>query len=651
MARLRSAGFGGRNPVKDKTIVILTAAIVAVVGGGVWVLAPSLQSSQRKLDAKVGESAELARRMLEKFNPEFDAGAEIVGRSGIAAEVSDERIEQIVSTDHREAQAALEAEAARLQEMLRGSVARTRELDAKYAELQPGAELPARVVPTFGTDPGAMTRDLTQAASQREKLLAGNAGRVKQALNDATAAISIQEGEASGADSVAANRLKGAAHFQEANAAARQAALRRDQAAAALFDLSAAARAHATAQSGADAVEASEIDATIEARREAVAAARQQRDAAQANVDTLAAKVADLQRRIDEQTAIASAARARMEMLEAQGLDYSRPSSADEFAAAYSAAAQTYRDAIRMEHALRYGDLANARIDASGDYLTGDFVPAGGAEEITTVRGHDEYASDLAVARKDLEGRIRQLEMAEAKLREAEELRATFADAQERAKTRAGEEAARIAARYQVYVEHATAAREVEDLAIRKYADAAKAFKAAERASSAAVANVPTDLAPEALERSPYSLSQKDGWIAAEAKCAAADAQVWSALVWFERYLQLRRAASVLNEVNSRVPLSDYDGEALAQAAAEAMTEGTNLATDAVKAVETAARGLENHWTVAATAAAADLVLSFFDRPDLRGLAIQNYSEVVKGRENDPLVRPFQQRLEQLRQE
>jgi len=52
---------------------------------------------------------------------------------------------------------------------------------------------------------------------------------------------------------------------------------------------------------------------------------------------------------------------------------------------------------------------------------------------------------------------------------------------------------------------------------------------------------------------------------------------------------------------------------------------------------------------VAASVAAANYVMSLFDRPELRSLALQNYNEVVKGREDNPDVRPFKLRFEQLR--
>ena len=46
---------------------------------------------------------------------------------------------------------------------------------------------------------------------------------------------------------------------------------------------------------------------------------------------------------------------------------------------------------------------------------------------------------------------------------------------------------------------------------------------------------------------------------------------------------------------------------------------------------------------------AADYVLALFDNPSMVQAAIANYRNVVEGREDNPYIRPFRDRLEQLR--
>lgn len=634
--------------MKDRAIVLFTAAVVVFLSGAAWLFLPVLQSSERKLEARVGESAERARRMVAQFNAQTDASAEFVDRAGITADLSAERVGAIIASDHRPAQEALEAEATRLQEMLRGSVARTRQLDATFNTLDPGTQLTARSVPAFGNQPDAVQRDLTTGIQQRDRLIADNRARMSNALTEVGRALSDQQGDASGTDSVAANWLKGMALQQEAEAASRSASLHRQTAVGALNDMRTAARAHGAARAATSIVETSDIASAIAAREQALAEARAQRSEVETLVASLESTVADLQRQIDEQAAIATAARARMDALVDRGLEYELPDAAEQFKTAYENAAREYRTAERAEHFLRYGGLENVRIGASGDLLSGEFISTSPGEEIVARRGLEDYAGDLAVARKDLEGLTAEVERAESRVREAEELRTAYERRQDGASARASTLQDRVAARYSAYREAEAAATQAEDLAIRKFTDAAKSFNGAQRAYSARVADVPVGLSPDVLERSPYSLIQRDAWAGAEAKAEAADAELRAALIWHERVRRLEWAEAVLGDVQEVAPLEEHDDAALAERLADARDQGFALAEKATQALESVGRDLENHWTVAASLAAANYVMSLFDRPELRNLAIQNYNAAVQGRENDANVRPFLERMRQI---
>jgi hypothetical protein len=634
--------------VKDRAIVVLTAVVVTALGGAAYLFAPALQSDERKLEARVGAGAEHARRILDQFNAELDAATAIVDESGVAGELTVERVEAIVSDDHRDATAALQQESQRMQEMLKGAANRIRNLDTQLAELDAGAEIAPFPSTTLGSSPGQALSTLKQGVQWRERAQKENRSRLSSALSEVGGALSATEGEASGSNSVTANRIKGIAHFQEGDAAAREAALARSAADGQLFVMQQAARALAAARTRSRITDTSQVGAAIATRQEELAAARAQRDTVQARVDALAAEAADLEQRISGQEDIAQRARQRMEELEERGLDYALRDSAQRFAADYRPAAGAYRAAIREQHALRHGRLGNARIDDSGDLLAGGFVAATPGQDIEYVRGLDDVRADLAAAETELAGREMGLTQVEDQLRDVQALREQFVATADRAQDAATDHQRNIADAYAAYRAQADKARAAEDAAIRKYKSAASAFTAAQRAGSTRVSNVPTDLDPAAMERSPYALIQTDRWIGAEARSEAADASVWAALVWFERYTQLSQALAVLGEVNAQAPLGEFDRAALEQAAAEARDAGTQLAEDAVRDLETAARDLGSHWTVAASLAGANYVLSLFGNPQLRGLAIQNYLAVVKDREDNPDVRPFKRRLEQL---
>jgi chromosome segregation ATPase len=373
--------------VKDRAIVVLTAVVVTALGGAAYLFAPALQSDERKLEARVGAGAEHARRILDQFNAELDAATAIVDESGVAGELTVERVEAIVSDDHRDATAALQQESQRMQEMLKGAANRIRNLDTQLAELDGGAEVAPFPSTTLGSSPGQALSTLKQGVQWRERAQKENRSRLSSALSEVGGALSATEGEASGSNSVTANRIKGIAHFQEGDAAAREAALARSAADGQLFVMQQAARALAAARTRSRITDTSQVGAAIATRQEELAAARAQRDTVQARVDALAAEAADLEQRISGQEDIAQRARQRMEELEERGLDYALRDSAQRFAADYRPAAGAYRAAIREQHALRHGRLGNARIDDSGDLLAGGFVAATAGQDIEYVRG------------------------------------------------------------------------------------------------------------------------------------------------------------------------------------------------------------------------------------------------------------------------
>ncbi|HRX84062.1 MAG TPA: hypothetical protein P5572_03490 [Phycisphaerae bacterium] len=635
--------------MKDRAIVILTAVVVVVVAGGVWLFVPTLESPERKLDERVGASAERARRTVAQFDAETDAAAALVDRAGLAADVTPEKIDEVVNANEQPAQEAVAAEQERLQALQKSAVARMRQLDAEFTELDRNAQLTPPAAPTFNQNPEAMKRDLAKGIQQREKFLAENRALVNQALTDAKAALQDQEGDASGRNSPVANQLSGMALIQEAAAAEREATLHRQEVATRLYDMREDVRSRAEAAANTGVVKASDINETIADREETLKKAQAAHAKMQEQVTDLQQRIDGLQRQIDEQDAIAADARTRMEALSDRGIDYGDPNAAADFATAYNEAAHAYRVAVRTKHTLQYGGLENARIDSSGDLLKGEFVSATPGGTVQSVEGLVDLQSDLAVAQGDLDGAATQVRIAETQLAAAKATREQLQQREDNAGTRMASLADKIAKDFTVYQQAADATQAAEDLAIRKYRDAASAFNNAQSAQAQMVQAVPADLPADAKDRSPYKYIEDDNWIGAEAKSEAADAQVAAALVCNARIKRLQHALAVLDEVNTAVPLAAYDRGAIEQQIATTRDEGIELAEKATRALESAARDLKNHWTVAASVAAANYVMSLFGRPELRNLAMQNYAEVVKGREDNPEVRPYRMRFEQLR--
>ena len=87
----------------------------------------------------------------------------------------------------------------------------------------------------------------------------------------------------------------------------------------------------------------------------------------------------------------------------------------------------------------------------------------------------------------------------------------------------------------------------------------------------------------------------------------------------------------------------------MSEARAAAKADAESILNDAIESFEGASRKLKEHWSVAASVAAADYMLALFDHPELVNVAIANYQSVVKDRESEPRLRPFVERLDQLR--
>ena len=121
-------------------------------------------------------------------------------------------------------------------------------------------------------------------------------------------------------------------------------------------------------------------------------------------------------------------------------------------------------------------------------------------------------------------------------------------------------------------------------------------------------------------------------------------------MVYYDRYRDLTADSSILAGLPDALEI-DADPEDLSERAEEAGTEGFAAAEAAIDILYGASRDLNQHFSVAAEIASAYYLQSLFGRPDLIAAAIENYQAAVEGREDNPAVRRYVERLDQIRKQ
>ena len=646
-------GFGGRivgaadtvplrSVVRERFLTLVTAGAVVVAGGVVYWLLPAADAPRHKLAQTVQRETEGARRMLDAYSRSLGAVASDPVEP-VAGALTADRITGLLESDNRPAAKALDTEADRLNKLRRGAYNQIRALDDRLTALDPSVQVTPPAPVRFANNVSAMKNDMTQGVTERQRAEKNLDALLNQATDRLKQAVATQVGDLTGRDSLAANRLLAGALMQQGAKAQREASRCGLDLLQVIDGLSAISLRAAELHAATGVVEQSEIDRRIDRARQKVADAQavlNERSRTAAELDHIVQQTRD---RIAEQESIADRARAAMDALEMRGLRYEDPSAVEQFRSQYEQLASSYRGALRRAEALKHGTLGNARIDDSGDLLTGRYVSESD-DRIDYEPGLDEYARRLAEAQNAETEAKRILEQTRREHARLEDLRQRLVAVQQNAAqtlSRVADDARTMVDRYKKLKLTVTGA---EDEALRYYDQAARTFKQAAATARQRVSDVPVD----AGEDSAQSLVREDRWLTAQINCQYADAQVAGAAVLLDRMHRLSQARQVIEDIagsikglaDPGVPAAEID---------EAQSQGRDRLDKAITALESASRDLQSHWTVTATLAAADYMLSLFGDPSLVSVSIANYQNVVNGREDNPLVRPFKERLEQLR--
>lgn len=605
-----------------KDNVFTTAAIVVLFGvaGIGFLLAPSLQDDQRSADAQASRSVEAGRRELAAYSANLDRVAQL--RDDLAPRVD---------LDVADAARAERDEFLAFYEDERDALAEAFGLT--------GDRRPS----------GPPMTQIREGIAAAKEFIVENEDRLKEAMRNAEAALSVQEGDASTAGHGGANRLKGLVLRAQGQAAARWAADVRTRAVPletrilSLADQAQviAAQTRLVAESG--------IEKNIAALTEELAQRIKSADAARAELSTLDERIATMERELAQAQAAAAAAREKMETLEQRGIDFSDPRGFEKFEQAHNAAAADYRSALKAAHAVEHGTLPKAELDASGDPLHGRYLENGSDQSRTPAMGLDYYRAERIRLAEGVRHGDDSVEMARGDL---QRMKDTLADYQRRQQASTEQLAAvrsQALETYKAVAELAARAAEFEDQAVEKFSQASGAYEKAERWVAEWVSEAGERvraLGPEAEARSAFKARLDDGDIAGHCASERAAAETEQAWVHYQRYQALTSAATWIEGLGPTLGLPVEEAAALRESAQLAKTAGVECVSKALDILEKKSyESLRRNWTVAAQYAGSAYLLVLFGEPARLGDVIANYRNAVAGAGDDPSTKPIRDRL------
>ncbi|MCO6435923.1 MAG: hypothetical protein J5J06_02420 [Phycisphaerae bacterium] len=599
------------------------AAVVAIVAvilfsAGLWFI--SAPPSRLRAEAQIADHVERARRLLEQFNVSLEQSQTI----------ADELAQRGVDVDLEDVDELAEEEDFVDYFQKRHEEAWTTFQPMNWQADPPRPERP----PGYGNIAGLARKGL----SEQHSLDSRNGKLLDRALQEISAAMAVGDGDVSGRNDAEANRLKGIILYHQGLTDALRARLVRNDATRLrqrLVELSDEVLGAQAAIRRAEGTELAEKTDELKDRMRERSSDLDRHKGELAALDEVIgqteAKLASARSRLD-------AARAEMDALREKGLDFSQENAAAVFEENLMALDAKRRQAERDVQTLQYGDIPAARLAPGQDYLTGQYVQAG-TDQPQTVRGLESLKGD----REILATRVAELQAELDNL--GEDIDRLVKLRQARDGLRSGAESAIAEARsqakdiYTLLDDIESQAQEIEDAALGKLDQSAKASGAAARLAGESIrqARERTEgIAPAALERSPFKPRLDDNGVEAAAGAQEADALLAAAWVRLHQYLGNNADATCLAVTREPLMLPGADEAARRADADEARSAGAELISEAMRTLEQAHRKGRRHWTYVAQQAGADYLLALFGYTDYRKDAVEAYRSALKGRENEP---------------
>lgn len=613
---------------KDLVTGIVSAAAVVVCGIG-WLLLPSLQDSSRTIERDVSVQLERARRLLHKY--EVCLAHETL--------LTDQLIDQGIEPDADEVSDTLADEYERAHGTMWNAY--------QPVDWSGGDARPARA--SYGNLAGQIRNGISaQSRSSKD-----NENLLDEALAAVREALSITHGGESSHAHAEANRLKGVILYHKGMAERVRAHLhrrtgeghRRQLVALTIAATESVAAKSLVADSNVDGeidrleAQVTEIDVRITEDQEALAAMDE--------------RIAERENRLGVAESRRSEADEAKQRLRAAGIDFSDPNGAENFRTRLEDLDQTYRKADREAKSLLYGCYPNAQIDASHDYLAGQYLEDGSTTDLTIRRGLVHDRVDRAVLAARIELLQHGAEDVRSEIARLRERKSAFQEAETDAAERIEQSTTQASDVYTELNRIDAEAFTMEDRALELFEQSVRACEQAARSTGEREREAgerTRELPPDASARSAFAARADDRWMAGHIAAQVADARLAKAWVYYERFHTYTENARVLATVADGLGLDEEDTQTEQEKAQQAHDLGVDEITQAMKTLEQAHRDSGKHWTLTAQAAGTTYLLALFGHEDYVADAIETYREAVKGRENDETAATFVARLNQLEQ-
>lgn len=630
-------------------LAAVVLVVVCVAAGAAYFAVPMLQSPADRLQAEVGPDIERARRLMTRVRQneeQLEVVLESMRLAGVER-LEDARIEELVEVD-RELLVNAEQQ---LQDI--GREIRQRR-QALQTENRAAEKLPLPLPPAgFGTSVPQMTQALREGLQMRDTLLAENEKLLDQALQTVEKALSAQANGESSANNPMALTLKGTIQYARGVENQRRATIARYRAEEPRSRLAKLAAQFGRQRASIEVVDESGIEKNLEQARTQLRQKEGEFSDLQSQIQDLRQTVSGLESRLNSLLQTASQARQELDRLSNQDFESGSTGDFQTFARRYREQSEIYRQAVSEARVVEFGTLENARIDATGDFIDGEYVPANGSGEIEERRGLQYYRNRVADLQAQATSVQETVERLHQDIQAMEQTRNTLAERGQKAASEVQELRTSVSDAFFEMDDLIAKAEELEEEALTELDDSVTTFERAASALASAqreAAEAAAAYGPQASERSAKGLLSEDRWLPASARARAANAQLRQALIHYQQYRSLEQTADVLADLGDALPDDAPAPQALRDDAAEARSAGIELAEASIDGLLDVTQNMKEHFSLTAEIAAAQYFRSLFDGDQsyVRA-AIRNYETVVEGREDSPYVDEYVERLKQLR--
>lgn len=614
--------------MKQTPLMGIVLAGAVVLCGAVWSFLPVLEAAQRKVDAEASLHLERARRLLHRYNPTLTRQALLLNQlhGGQAQPADAPDLSQEALDEYQRRHAAMWA---------------------AFAPQDWGQDPPRPARANYGN----LAAQVREGLHGGRELLARNEDALDDALTEVGRALSVVSGDVSATTHAEAVSLQATIlHYQGLALSMRTSAKRRE-AEPLRRRVVALARKVAGLEPMLDLVEesgvAEEIRRVEERLGQEEAVLREQRSA----LDALDQEIRDLDQRLATAERQRAQAAEAMHGLQVAGVDFADSKGVERFRTQFLEHDRHFREADREALAVAVGSYPEARIDASGDYLSGRYLQDGSAKDLTVVRGLLYLRSERNVIAGGLEHTQEAVSHLQTDIARLVALRTSYVAA--KADAQAGVDSARATAAdlFSEWNSIDSEALALEEAALGLLDRSAQAARQAANYAGSWVSRAreyTQGLSPEAAGRSALKQREDDGWMGGHILAKAADALLAKAWIHYDRYHAYTQNEKTLGELPELLRLPEMDVQAEHDKAAKAQEAGFDDVQQAIERLQRAHRDAGGHWTFVAQEASTTYLLALLGFKQYESESIEAYRAALQGREDAGYTRRIAARLRSL---